>query len=160
MLENGQEKELTQDLPDMHSQFSSSVDVVEVNDHNNVPHVEDKDNENISEKNVDKHFIHTVDIYKVDDDTEGGKEVSDGIVVGVKEVQEVDHGVAEAVGEDDPPHLLRVTWRLHSSFAPGGLFEDASLSVPEPASAWQLLYRTVSTRLLVTNTVWDTVSAK
>ena len=109
MLENGQEKELTQDLADMHSQFSSSVDVVEVNDHNNVPHVEDKDNENISEKNVDKHFIHTVDIHKVDDDTEGGKEVSDGIVVGVEEVQEIDHGVAEAVGEDDPPHLLRVT---------------------------------------------------
>ena len=160
MLECGQEKELTQDLPDMHSQFSSSVDVVEVNDHNNVPHVEDKDNENISEKNVDKHFIHTVDIHKVVDDTEGDKEVIDGIVVGVEGVQEVDHGVAEAVGEDDPPHLLRVTWRLHSSFAPGGIFEDASLLVPEPASAWQLLYRTVSTRLLVTNTVWDTVSAK
>ena len=102
VLENGQEKELTQDLPDMHSQFSSSVDVVEVNDHNNVPHVEDKDNENISEKNVDKHFIHTVDINKVDDDTEGDKEVIDGIVVSVEGVQEVDHGVAETAGEDEP----------------------------------------------------------
>ena len=109
VLESGQEKELTQDLPDMHSQFSSSVDVVEVNDHNNVPHVEDKDNENISEKNVSEYFIHTVDIDIVDDDTEGGEEVSDGIVVGVKDVQEIDHGVAEAGGEDDPPHLLRVT---------------------------------------------------
>ena len=147
MLESGQEKELTQDLPDMHSQSSSSVDVVEVNDHNNVPHVEDKDNVNISEKIDSEYFIHTVDIDIVDDDTEGGKEVSDGIVVGVKDVQEIDHGVAEAGGEDDPPHLLRVTWRLHSSFAPGGIFEDASLLVPEPASAWQLLYRTVSTRL-------------
>ena len=106
MLESGQEKELTQDLPDMHSQFSSSVDVVEVNDHNNVPLVED---ENISEKDVDKHFIHTVDIHKVVDDTEGDKEVIDGIVVGVEGVQEVDHGVAETVGEDSPPHLLRVT---------------------------------------------------
>ena len=105
MLECGQEKELTQDLPDMHSQFSSSVDVVEVNDHNNVPHVEDKDNENISEKNVDKHFIHTVDIDKVDDDTEGGKEVSDGIVGGIKQVQEIDHGEAEAGGEE-PPHQI------------------------------------------------------
>ena len=101
MLECGQEKELTQDLPDLHSQFSSSVDVVEVNDHNNVPHVEDKNNVNISEKNASEYFIHTVDI--VDDDTEGGKEVeeiiehlSDGIVGGIKEVQEIDHGEAEA----------------------------------------------------------------
>ena len=157
MLENGQEKELTPDLAAMHSQFSSSVDVVEVNDHDNVILVED---ENISEKDVDKHFINTVDIHEVVDDTKGDEEVIDDIVVSVEGVQEVDHGVAETVGEDSPPHLLRVTWRLHSSFAPGGIFEDASLSVPEPASAWQLLYRTVSTRLLVTNTVWDTVSAK
>ena len=117
MLENGQEKELTPDLAAMHSQFSSSVDVVEVNDHDNVILVED---ENISEKDVDKHFINTVDIHKVVDDTEGDKEVIDGIVVGVEGVQEVDHGVAEAVGEDDPPHLLRVTTSttVLSSFSP------------------------------------------
>ena len=72
-----------------------------------MPHVEDKNNVNISEKNASEYFIHTVDI--VDDDTEGGKEVeeinehlSDGIVGGIKEVQEIDHGEAEAGGEE--PH--------------------------------------------------------
>ena len=59
-----------------------------------MPHVEDKNNVNISEKNDSEYFIHTVDI--VDDDTEGGKEVSDGIVGGIKKVQEIDHGEAEA----------------------------------------------------------------
>ena len=66
-----------------------------------MPYDEDKNNVNISEKKASESFIHTVDIG--DDDTEGGKEVeeiiehlSDGMVGGIKEVQEKDHGEAEA----------------------------------------------------------------
>ena len=99
MLENGQEKELTPDLAAMHSQFSSFVDVVKVKAHNNV--ILDED-ENISGKDVDKHFIDNVDIHKVVDDTEGDEEVIDDIVVSVEGVQESDHGVAETKGEDKP----------------------------------------------------------
>ena len=71
---------------------------------------EDKNNVNISEKNDSEYFIHTVDI--VDDDTEGGKEVSDGIVGGIKEVQEIDHGEAEAGGEEPHQAAPRDTWML------------------------------------------------
>ena len=98
-LENGQEKEVTPDLAAMHSQFSSFVDVVKVKAHNNV--ILDED-ENISGKDVDKHFIDNVDIHKVVDDTEGDEEVIDDIVVSVEGVQETDHGVAETKGEDKP----------------------------------------------------------
>ena len=98
-LENVQKKEVTPDLAAMHSEFSSFVDVVKVKAHNNV--ILDEDG-NISGKDVDKHFIDNVDIHKVVDDTEGDEEVIDDIVVSVEGVQEVDHGVAETAGEDEP----------------------------------------------------------
>ena len=98
-LEKVQKKEVTPDLAAMHSQFSSFVDVVKVKAHNNV--ILDED-ENISGKDVDKHFIDNVDIHKVVDDTEGEEEVINDIVVSIEGVQKVVHGVAETVGEDKP----------------------------------------------------------